>query len=52
VNQFVILEQVAFRLIQFVQQLVFKVSQLDSELALQLDDVVSLLIDLWSLFFE
>lgn len=34
VNQFVILEQVAFRLIQFVQQLVFKVSELDAELAL------------------
>lgn len=51
-NQFVILEQVALRLIEFSKQLIFKVSELDTELTLQLNDVVSLLIDFRSLFFK
>jgi len=51
-NQFVILEQVALRLIEFCKQLIFKVSELDTELTLQLNDVVSLLIDFRSLFFK
>lgn len=51
-DQLVVLENVAFRLSELIQELIFKLPKFDSEFSLELDDVVSLLVYLWSFFLQ
>lgn len=51
-DQLIVLENVALRLSELIQELIFKLPKFDSEFSLELDDVVSLLVYLWSLFLQ
>lgn len=51
-DQLIVLQDVSLRCIELIQKLIFEVSEFHAELALQLDDIVPLLIDLWSLLLQ
>ena len=51
-NQLGVVEDVALGLSQLIEELIFKLPELDSELSLELDDVTSLLVYLWPLCLQ
>jgi len=51
-DKLIVLKDITFGLVEFVQELVFQLPQLHSELALELYDVVPLLVDFWSFFLQ
>lgn len=51
-NELAVVQDVSFCFCELVEKVVFELSQLDSEFALEFGDIASLFVDFWSFGFQ